>query len=83
MNIHYLQHVPFEELGSIEPELTAKGHQLTNTQLYKNEPFPAVDSIDWLIVMGGPMGINDENEYPWLKEERDYILQVIDAGKIV
>jgi len=83
MKIHYLQHVPFEGLGSIEPELTAKGHRLTNTQLYKNDPFPAVDTIDWLIVMGGPMGINDENEYPWLKRESDYIRQVIDAGKIV
>jgi GMP synthase-like glutamine amidotransferase len=83
MNIHYLQHVPFEGLGSIEPELTAKGHHLTNTQLYKNEPFPAVDTIDRLIVMGGPMGVHDENEYPWLKREKQFIKQVIESGKIV
>ncbi len=36
MKIHHLQHVPFEGLSSIEPELTAKGHQLPHTQLDKN-----------------------------------------------
>ncbi len=40
MKIHYLQHVPFEGLGSIEPELTAKGHQLPHTQLDKNGSTP-------------------------------------------
>jgi len=31
---------------------------------------PAVELIDWLIVMGGPMGIAEEGEYPWLAEEK-------------
>ena len=83
MHIHYLQHVPFEGLGSIEGELTGRGHQLTSTQLYKDEPLPAADNIDWLIIMGGPMGIFDESEYPWLQQEKDFIRQVIEAGKIV
>ncbi len=83
MHIHYLQHVPFEGLGSMEPELTSRGHQLTSTQLYKNEPLPDVDDIDWLIIMGGPMGIYDEAEYPWLQQEKEFIRQVIEAGKIV
>ena len=83
MNIHYLQHVPFEELGSIEAELTGRRHQLTSTNLYKNESLPTIDNIDWLIIMGGPMGVYDESEFPWLKQEKDFIRQVIESGKIV
>ncbi len=83
MNIHYLQHVPFEELGSIEAELTGREHQLTSTNLFKNETLPTVDNIDWLIIMGGPMGVNDEDRYPWLKQEKQLIRQAIESGKIV
>ena len=83
MHIHSLQHVPFEGLGSIEVELLRKGHHLSNTQLYKNEPLPAIDNVDWLIIMGGPMEIYDETEFPWLQQERDFIRQVIKAGKTV
>lgn len=83
MNIHYLQHVPFEQLGSIEAKLTGKRHQLSSTNLYKNELLPTVDNIDWLIIMGGPMGVYDEGEFPWLKQEKDFIRQAIKSGKIV
>ena len=83
MNIHYLQHVPFEGLGSIEAVFKNKGHQLTSTHLYKDSIFPAVTDIDWLIIMGGPMGIHDEKEYSWLKKEKQFIKRAIDSGKIV
>lgn len=83
MNIHYLQHVPFEELGSIESELITRKHQLTSTNLYKRESLPIIDNFDWLIIMGGPMGVNDEDRYPWLKEEKQFIRQAIESGKIV
>jgi GMP synthase-like glutamine amidotransferase len=83
MNIHYLQHVPFEGLGSVEPVLLSRGHRLTATRLYAGENLPAVSDFDWLIVMGGPMGIYDDDDYPWLAQERTFIKQVIDAGNIV
>ncbi len=83
MNIHYIQHVAFEGLSSIEPYLLEKGHQLSSTQLYKGESLPSIDDLDWLIVMGGPMGIYDYDEYTWLKAEKAFIKQAIDAGKTV
>ena len=83
MRIHHLQHVPFEGLGSIEPVLREKGHHLTATHLYHSQPLPVAEDIDWLIVMGGPMGIYDEQAYPWLKAEKRFIEDVISAGKIV
>ncbi|WP_321389505.1 type 1 glutamine amidotransferase [uncultured Desulfuromusa sp.] len=83
MNIHYLQHVPFEGLGSMEAALIAGGHQLSSTHLYKNQRLPSLKNIDWLIVMGGPMGIHDEAEYPWLLPEKKFIQQAIESGKTV
>jgi GMP synthase (glutamine-hydrolysing) len=83
LNIHYLQHVPFEGLGSMEPYFLKKGHKLTATQLYKGQRLPALEKLDWLIVMGGPMSVYDENRYSWLKEEKEFIKRAIDKEKVV
>ncbi len=83
MNIHHLQHVAFEGLGSMKAVLEEKGHQLSSTHLYANQDLPVLSDIDWLIVMGGPMGVYDEDVYPWLRTEKKFIREAIDAGKIV
>ena len=72
MRIHHLQHVPFEGLGSIEPHLLKLRHQLTSTHLYRSEPLPEIDAFDALIVMGGPKGVMDHADYPWLQAELDF-----------
>ena len=83
MRVHHLQHVPFEGLGCIEPILKAKGYHLSSTHLYDKQTLPPIDDIDWLIVMGGPMGINDKESFPWLLQEKQFIKEAIDSGKIV
>lgn len=77
MRIHYLQHVPFEDLGSMAPQLSSRGHELSVTHLYRGEPLPAVDGFDALIVMGGPMGVKDESRYPWLAAEKVFLHQLM------
>jgi len=42
---------------------------------------PHVDSFDGLIVMGGPMSVNDTVEFPWLVAEIELIRSSIQAGK--
>lgn len=83
MRVHYIQHVAFEGLSAMQPYLLEKGHTLSSTQLYAGESLPNINDLDWLIVMGGPMGIYDDAEYPWLKAEKAFIKQAIDAGKTV
>lgn len=83
MRAHYLQHVPFEGLGSIETWLLAAGYTITSSQRYQSDELPSPQDIDMLIVMGGPMSINDEQDYPWLVTEKRFIKQVIDLGKPV
>lgn len=73
MHIHYLKHVPFEGLGSMENIFVSDKHHLSNTCLYLEQPLPPVHSIDALIIMGGPMGVNDTARYPWLSQEKEFI----------
>ncbi|MEJ2087687.1 MAG: type 1 glutamine amidotransferase [Gammaproteobacteria bacterium] len=81
MRAHYLQHVPFEGLGSIEPWLLDSGYDITCTRLFARVHLPEPEAIDLLIVMGGPMSVNDEREHPWLVAEKRFIRTVIEAGK--
>lgn len=83
MNVHYLQHVAFEGLGSIEDWVRRGGHTLGATHFYRGDPLPAVDAVDLLVVMGGPMNIYEEADYPWLVDEKRFIERAITAGRRV
>jgi GMP synthase (glutamine-hydrolysing) len=83
MRIHYLQHVPFEGLASIEQWATKKDHILSVTKFYNGDTLPSVDDLDWVIVMGGPMNIYEDDKYPWLTLEKHFIVEAIKKNKIV
>lgn len=83
MRAHYLQHVPFEGLGSIEAWLENFGYEISNTEFFNSETLPNVEDIDFLVVMGGPMSVNNELEYPWLATEKEFIRNVVKAKKPV
>lgn len=81
MRIHALQHVAFEGLGHIEQWIANQGHSLRLSHLYAGDPLPALDDFDRLVIMGGPMNIYEDDRYPWLAAERDFIRRTIAAGK--
>ncbi len=84
LRIHYLQHVPFEGLGSIAGWVQRHHHSLSVTPFFQpDHALPPVGELDWLIVLGGPMSVHDERTYPWLTEERTFIGDAIRAGKVV
>ncbi len=83
MRAHYLQHVPFEGLGSIESWLKTNGCEITSTKLFETAEFPPLKDIDLLVIMGGPMSVNDEDKYPWLLREKKLIYQAIKSDKSV
>jgi GMP synthase (glutamine-hydrolysing) len=83
MRLHWFQHVPFEGLGSIELWALQHGMEVSVTRFYAGDQLPRLEAIDWLVVMGGPMNIYEEADYPWLKAEKMYIRQAIEAGKKV
>ena len=83
MRAHYLQHVPFEGLGAIQTWLDQKAAQVTSTRFFNDEALPNLDNIELLVVLGGPMSVNDEGQLPWLKQEKQFILEAITRGKAV
>jgi GMP synthase-like glutamine amidotransferase len=81
MRIHCLQHVPFEGPAAIADWAASRGHQLSLTRLYAGEKLPGIEEFDWLLIMGGPMNIYQEQQYPWLAEEKSCIDQALAADK--
>lgn len=75
--IHYLMHVSFENPGYIEQWAKQRNFIQSYTRFYAGDPIPDITGIDWLIVMGGPMGVYDSTEYPWLENEKTFIRQCI------
>ncbi|HQT90529.1 MAG TPA: type 1 glutamine amidotransferase, partial [Candidatus Kryptobacter bacterium] len=59
----------------------SKNVTLTSTKLFAKEKFPDPDEFDCLVVMGGPMGVHDEKEFPWMKEEKSFIENSIASQK--
>ena len=83
MRLHYIQHVAFEGPANIESWAKDHGWQVSATRTYRLETPPATDEFDWLVIMGGPMNIYEENEYPWLAAEKRFIAKAVESGKIV
>lgn len=83
MRVHCLQHVPYEGPGRIVPWLRARGCQLTRTRLWETDALPEPATVDFLVVMGGPMSVNDHDEHPWLAAEKALVRRLIEDGKAV
>ena len=83
MRIHVLRHVAFEGPGSIQAWAESRGAQLATACLYERPLLPSVGDFDWLIVMGGPMSVNDDHAYAWLAPEKKLIADAVAAGRVV
>ncbi|MGB8217824.1 MAG: type 1 glutamine amidotransferase [Candidatus Methanoperedens sp.] len=83
MRIHSLEHEPFEGLANIEVWAKKRGHTISRTLLFNNEELPEMNDFDWLVIMGGSMNIYEEEKYPWLEEEKNFIAEAIAGKKIV
>lgn len=82
--IHCFQHVPFEGLGSIEMWARNRGATVSVTRFFDDAPrVPPPDASDWLIVMGGPMNVYEEQAHPWLRKEKEAIARAVQSGKTV
>ena len=83
MHIHYFQHDHFEDLGFIGDWASSRHFTTSCTRLDLDHTFPEHETYDWLVVLGGKMGVNDAAEYPWITAELDFIRHAIQMGKVV
>ena len=80
MKTAWLQHVPFEGPGLIADWMAARQFSFPRIALWAGEPLPDPQTLDLLVVMGGPMNVDETDAYPWLTAERVFIRRAIDAG---
>jgi GMP synthase-like glutamine amidotransferase len=78
MRLHALQHVPFENLGAIADWAAERQAAVTYTRFFEDPALPPLEDVDFLVVLGGPMSVNDEAQHPWLDAEKRYLLQALD-----
>jgi GMP synthase-like glutamine amidotransferase len=83
MKILCVQHVPFEGPGSVRPWAKRRGHELMRAMASEPASLPPVDRFDWLVLMGGPMGVHDADRHPWLAAEKEFIRRTLDADRRV
>lgn len=84
IRIHYIQHVLYETLGCIEDWAQKRGHSLTATKCYENAAFfPETNTFDLLVILGGPMNVNDHLQHPWIDKEKKFVQQAIASGKTI
>ncbi len=83
MRVHVLQHVPFEDIGSMAGWLVGQEAQLNYSRLFLKPDLPEVADLDLVIAMGGPMSVNDESLFPWLRQEKLFLREAIGRGVAV
>jgi GMP synthase (glutamine-hydrolysing) len=75
------QHDPFEDLGAFTEVLEKQGARCRVIQLYQGEmPAEEWERTGALIILGGPMGVYDEEQFPFLRWEKRIIRAAIDEA---
>jgi len=80
MRIACLQHVEYEGPAGIARWAAARGHALHVVRLYDGDALPEPVDFDLLVMMGGPMSVNDEDRFAWLRPEKQLICEALDDG---
>ena len=73
------QHVPHEILGTLHPMLRSAGFRIRYVNFGRsNYKIPKLRNYDGLVVLGGPMNVDETDEYPYLVPETEAIREFID-----
>ncbi len=75
-----LQHIRCEPPGIFSDVLTGRGIAIETIELDEGGELPDWREVDLVLAMGGPMGVHDEAEHPWLAAEKRWIAAAVRAG---
>ena len=79
MDVVVLQHIACEPPGVYEDVLLEHGATLRRIELDEGNDLPDWRDADAIVVMGGPMSVNDEATLPWLGTEKAWIAPISSA----
>lgn len=76
-----IQHLESEGVGTLGDFLTERGWLIETARLYDGHHLPA-RAVDYNLVisMGGPMNVYEENSFPFLSEETEFLKEGILDG---
>lgn len=77
-----IRHVAFEDLDLLEPVLRQHGFSITTI----DAPLGGLDDLDplacdLLVVLGGPIGVYDDADFPFLSAEIELVRRRLDADR--
>ena len=82
--IAVFQHVAVEPLGTLDALIRARGHRIRFHNFERDpDANPSIDRYRGLIVLGGPMNVEDQHRRPHLKAELHAIERALAQGKPV
>ncbi len=81
MKVLILMHDREEDAGTIQTYLDERGAETRIARLYAGEPLPG-DALrfDAVVSMGGPMNVYEDDKYPYLKEETEFLARCFREG---
>ena len=82
MHLLVLQHARIEHPGILQKFLEEDGHSWEVVHLDEGQEIPSIDKFDGLWVLGGPMDVWQEQDYPWLKKEKAFIKMAVEEKGI-
>jgi GMP synthase (glutamine-hydrolysing) len=78
------QHVAHEPLGTLDPHLRREGFRIRYVNFARHpHAEPEIDGYDALVVLGGPMNVDETDRHPHLTREVRVIRDALDRGRPV
>jgi GMP synthase (glutamine-hydrolysing) len=73
------QHVPYEPLGTLDPKLRGSGFRIRYVNFGRDPHLrPTLEGYDGLVILGGPMNVDQLDRHPHLATEMELVLEAID-----
>ena len=74
----FIKHIDIEGPGTLGDFLKANNIAFRVLELGSGDSLPrSLDNIDAVVALGGPMNVEEEDQYPFLKEENAFIQKVL------
>lgn len=77
-----VQHLAFEDLGSFEAVLRERGHAIEVVQAGVDDVGAAIRQAEWLVVLGGPIGVYEGERFPFLVDEVEALRERLAARRV-
>ncbi|MCF8999221.1 glutamine amidotransferase [Acinetobacter nectaris] len=79
--IYAIQHLAFEDLGSLEDVFYQKGYRIRYFEAGVDDLAKALNYDGLTVILGGPISVNEVEDYPFLQQEIDLLKKRLDDNK--